>query len=129
LSTANPTWTDLGSNPGLRGGRPAANRMSHGTALAQAFSHRTTETQNTRVKAQIIRNLCDLGLWEPFDAASMRTVRNLNLLWAKIWSGDARWSSMLRHCITGREVAGSIPGGVAYLILPAALRPWGRLSL
>jgi hypothetical protein len=22
LSTTNPTWTDLGSNPGLRGGRP-----------------------------------------------------------------------------------------------------------
>jgi hypothetical protein len=28
-----PTWTDPGSNPGLRGGRPAANRVSHGTAL------------------------------------------------------------------------------------------------
>jgi hypothetical protein len=33
LSTTNPTWTDLGSNPGLRGRRPAANHMSHGTAL------------------------------------------------------------------------------------------------
>jgi hypothetical protein len=32
LSTTNPAWTDLGSNPGLRGGRPAANRLSHGTA-------------------------------------------------------------------------------------------------
>jgi hypothetical protein len=31
-STTNPTWTDPGSNPGLRGGRPAANRLSHGTA-------------------------------------------------------------------------------------------------
>jgi hypothetical protein len=31
LSTINPTWTDPGSNPGLRGGRPAANRLSHGT--------------------------------------------------------------------------------------------------
>jgi hypothetical protein len=33
LSTTNPTWTDPGSNPGLRGGRPAANRLSHGTAF------------------------------------------------------------------------------------------------
>jgi hypothetical protein len=33
LSTTNPTWTDPGSNPGLRGERPAANRLSHGTAL------------------------------------------------------------------------------------------------
>jgi hypothetical protein len=32
LSTTNPTWTDRGSNPGLRGGRPAANRLSRGTA-------------------------------------------------------------------------------------------------
>jgi hypothetical protein len=33
LSTTNPTWTDLGSNPGLRGGTPANNRLSHGTAI------------------------------------------------------------------------------------------------
>jgi hypothetical protein len=32
LSTTNPTWTDPGSNPGLRGGRLVANRLSHGTA-------------------------------------------------------------------------------------------------
>jgi hypothetical protein len=32
LSTINPTWTKPVSNPGLRGGRPAANRLSHGTA-------------------------------------------------------------------------------------------------
>jgi hypothetical protein len=32
LSTTNPTWTDPGSNTGFRGGRPAANRLSHGTA-------------------------------------------------------------------------------------------------
>jgi hypothetical protein len=31
LSTTNPTWTDPGSNPGLRGERPATNRLSHGT--------------------------------------------------------------------------------------------------
>jgi hypothetical protein len=33
LSTINPTWTDPGSNPGLRGGKPVANRLSHGTAI------------------------------------------------------------------------------------------------
>jgi hypothetical protein len=32
LSTTNPTWTDLGSNPGLRGERPATSRLSHDTA-------------------------------------------------------------------------------------------------
>ena len=27
------TWNDLGSNPGLRGERPAINRLRHGTAI------------------------------------------------------------------------------------------------
>jgi hypothetical protein len=31
LSTTNPTWTDPGSNPGLRGGKSVTNRLSHGT--------------------------------------------------------------------------------------------------
>jgi hypothetical protein len=34
LSTTNPTWTEPESNPGLRSGRPAANRLSHGTAIS-----------------------------------------------------------------------------------------------
>jgi hypothetical protein len=33
FSTTNPTWTDPVSNPGLRGERPATNRLSHDTAL------------------------------------------------------------------------------------------------
>jgi hypothetical protein len=33
LSTTNPTWIDSGANPGLRGERPATNRLSHGTAF------------------------------------------------------------------------------------------------
>jgi hypothetical protein len=32
LSTKNPTWIEPGANPGLRGERPATNRLSHGTA-------------------------------------------------------------------------------------------------
>ena len=41
LSTTNPTWTDPESNPGLRGGRPVTNRLSHGTALKIAFFNDT----------------------------------------------------------------------------------------
>jgi hypothetical protein len=37
LSTINPTWTEPGSIPGVRGGRPATNRLSHGTALKQGL--------------------------------------------------------------------------------------------
>jgi hypothetical protein len=32
LYTTNPTWTNAGSNPGLRGERPATIRLSNGTA-------------------------------------------------------------------------------------------------
>jgi hypothetical protein len=39
LSTTNLTWTDPGSNPGLRGGRPAANRLNHGTAKCAITSN------------------------------------------------------------------------------------------
>jgi hypothetical protein len=35
LSSTNTTWTDLGSNPDHRGGKPAANLLSYGTALVQ----------------------------------------------------------------------------------------------
>jgi hypothetical protein len=37
LSTTNPTRTDSGSNPGLRGERPATNRLSHGKARILVF--------------------------------------------------------------------------------------------
>jgi hypothetical protein len=33
LSTTNPTWPDLGANPGPRGGKTATNRLSYGTAM------------------------------------------------------------------------------------------------
>jgi hypothetical protein len=43
LSTTNPIWTEPGSNPGLRGGRPAANRLSHGTAKTWALLRPSAE--------------------------------------------------------------------------------------
>jgi hypothetical protein len=38
LSTTNPTWTDPGSNPRLRGGRPATNRLSQLHGLSYVYS-------------------------------------------------------------------------------------------
>jgi hypothetical protein len=37
LSTINPTWPDPGSNPCRRGGKPATNRLSYGTAWCWSF--------------------------------------------------------------------------------------------
>ena len=39
LSTINPTWTDPGPNPGLRGERPATTRLSHGAAYTQVVTY------------------------------------------------------------------------------------------
>jgi hypothetical protein len=39
LSTTNPTWTDQGANPGLRGERPATNHLSHATAPINLTFH------------------------------------------------------------------------------------------
>jgi hypothetical protein len=38
LSNTNLTWTDLESNPGLRGEKPATNRLSHGTAAQKGLA-------------------------------------------------------------------------------------------
>jgi hypothetical protein len=37
LSTTNPTWPDSSSNAGRRGGKPATNRLSYGTALLSPY--------------------------------------------------------------------------------------------
>jgi hypothetical protein len=60
LSTANPIWTDLGSNPGPRGGRPATNRLQRGTAVARQL-----------LKRHNIRLLCSRHTLPP----NMRTAR------------------------------------------------------
>jgi hypothetical protein len=47
----NPTWTDRGSNPGLRGRRPTTNRLSHSTAHTTelvAFRNFATAPKNEK---------------------------------------------------------------------------------
>jgi hypothetical protein len=38
VSTTNPTWSDTGSNPGRRGGKPATNRLRYGAAYMYVYS-------------------------------------------------------------------------------------------
>jgi hypothetical protein len=53
LSTRNPTWIDPGANPGLRGGRPATNDPSHGTASCMVTL--CSEFRNERPEGRYIR--------------------------------------------------------------------------
>jgi hypothetical protein len=39
LSTTNPTWLELGLNPGRCGGKPATNHLSYGAASPDAYSN------------------------------------------------------------------------------------------
>jgi hypothetical protein len=41
LPSTNPTWPDLGPNPGRGGGKPATNRLRYGTAIVPSLAVRT----------------------------------------------------------------------------------------
>jgi hypothetical protein len=56
LSTTNPTWTDRGSNPCLRGERPATNRLSHGTAIIASYY---SEYLSSHIRISCIHKLHD----------------------------------------------------------------------
>jgi hypothetical protein len=55
LSTTNLTWIDPGSNPGLRGERPATSRLSHGMAWKMwlRFSNYTQNSYDSNISRKI----------------------------------------------------------------------------
>jgi hypothetical protein len=44
LPTTNPTWSDPSANTGLRGERPAINRLNHGMAKLTLISSRNSSS-------------------------------------------------------------------------------------
>jgi hypothetical protein len=56
VSTTNPTWTDPGSNPGLRGERPATNRLSYGTAIFVITLRRRNLIGESLSKISLVRS-------------------------------------------------------------------------
>jgi hypothetical protein len=53
----NPTWIDPGANPGLRGERPATNRLSHGTAFLFVMGT-ILITRNRNIKKRVVEMKC-----------------------------------------------------------------------
>jgi hypothetical protein len=78
LSTTNPTWIDPGSNPGLRGERPATNRLSHGTA-----SHVLIFNENNKEKL-ILTLFIEVCVYSKRTSRLMKNVKWKNALhWSK----------------------------------------------
>jgi hypothetical protein len=52
LSTTNPTWIEPGANPGLRGERPATNRLSHGKASRNSIILIVVHHRRNRIESR-----------------------------------------------------------------------------
>jgi hypothetical protein len=109
LSITNPTWTDPGSNPGLRRERPATDRLSHGTAKQ---SHCTLGCDTVMVGTVPILMFTTLRSWnltllagppragsgpgqKLFSGTPARADRlNICILYGKDWLSVAEWFAL-----------------------------------
>jgi hypothetical protein len=71
LSTTHPTWPDPGSNPGRRGGKPATNLLSYGTAYCRQL---VTGFPSRRHGFQSQAGSCGICGGQSGDAASFLRV-------------------------------------------------------
>jgi hypothetical protein len=69
LSTTNPKWPDLGSNPGPRGGKPATNRLSYGTAPNKGMlTVQHGQTDHYKFKDNRKHLIHHLRAWIPYNS-------------------------------------------------------------
>jgi hypothetical protein len=113
LSTTNPTWPDPSLNPGRRGGKPATNRLSYGAAQLNDYSYFMLHFYS-------IKNKQDLTVIMQF----------------KIINHSFKSPNHQRRkyviLVAGRSLVWFPTKSLDFsidFIIPAALWPWGRLSL
>jgi hypothetical protein len=100
LSNRNPTWFDLGSNPGRCGGKPETNRLSCGTALDHIPNlnfFRMTDwrsffnMENYDLFKQWQKKLQNLTCAEPTNFWALRNATALNSLFHTGTSSSVLW--------------------------------------
>jgi hypothetical protein len=95
FSTTNPTWPDLGSNPGRSGGKPATARLSYGTAL---------RTEQTVHRKSVLRHVNVTIQWHiPWKWQLMKLEHLLSVTFKLAYPGD--WWSL-------RSMPWRLPGRV-----------------
>jgi hypothetical protein len=75
LSTTNPTWPDLGWNPGRRGEKPATSRLSYGTASVNSKSQRRSP-DNGKITGRRKRHSSDNSLGKLANVIKSKVPRN-----------------------------------------------------
>jgi hypothetical protein len=78
LSIKNPTWPDLGPNPGRRGGKPVTNRPSYGTDLVDASAM-------TSFASIIHRLTCNTTFHKPYHLLTGLQVFKIHNMFRPTW--------------------------------------------
>jgi hypothetical protein len=91
LSTTNPTWPNLGSNLGRRGGKPATNHLSYGATSREVNKRRNKINKWRPVTSGLKRNVVRRKISPPYSGNVNRAQFAACFWELPAWSTDQRW--------------------------------------
>jgi hypothetical protein len=124
MSTTNPTWLDVGSNPGRRGGKPATSRLSYDSAsLLRNWDSSpyvsSLQTFVQQVKTAVTRALSADFAREVFCSRILPKVRT----WLQvIVTCSHTWSSLARRACVAADF---YDAGIQKFVTQVPESSWG----